>query len=187
MTPVSLTTQRLTLRPWRHDDVDAFTALCNDPDVMAHYPALQTREQCAAGIARQQAHFAQHGFGLWAMERTDTPGFIGYTGIQHVPFEAAFTPAIELGWRLAREHWGHGYASEAARAAIAFAFETLRVQELVAFVIPANARSVAVCERLGMTHDAAGDFDHPRIASGARSIAGHPQQRHALYRLRRPG
>jgi RimJ/RimL family protein N-acetyltransferase len=154
----ALATQRLSLRPWRDDDVEPFTALCNDPDVMAYYPAFQTRDQCGAWIERQQDHFARHGFGLWALELQAQPGFIGYTGLQHVPFEAAFTPAVELGWRLSRACWGHGYASEAARAAITFAFETLQLRELVAFVIPANTRSTAVCMR---------------------------QQRHALYRLRR--
>jgi RimJ/RimL family protein N-acetyltransferase len=172
------------LRPWRDDDVDALTAMSRDPEVMACFPALASRDDCAAVIARQQAHFARHGFGLWVIEPKDAPGFAGFTGIQHVPFDAPFTPAIELGWRLARAHWGKGYATEAARAAVALAFETLQLAGLVAFMIPANARSAAVATKLGMSRDPAGDFDHPRIASGARSVAGHPMQRHVLYRLR---
>ena len=181
-----LETPRLVMRPWRDDDLDAFAALSFDPEVMAYYPGLATREECAAGIARQQAHFARHGFGMWALEVRDGPRFIGFTGIQHVPFDASFTPAIELGWRIARAQWGRGYVTEAARAAVAFAFGTLALAELVAFLVPANTRSAAVCTRLGMARDPDGDFDHPRFAADVRTVAGHPQQRHVLYRLRRP-
>ncbi|HTR50057.1 MAG TPA: GNAT family N-acetyltransferase [Kofleriaceae bacterium] len=179
-------TPRLILRPWRDDDLDRYTELSRDPEVMANYPALLSRDECAAGIARQRAHFARHGFGIWALELRTTGRFIGYTGIQHVPFDAPFTPAVEIGWRIARDTWGHGYATEAARASVAYGFDTLGLAEVVAFTIPSNTRSLAVMERLGMERDPADDFDHPRLPDGAVSIAGHPVRRHVLYRLRRP-
>ena len=180
-----LATERLILRPWRDADLDPFAALNADPEVMAFFPSLVTRDECAQLIARVQAHFAREGFGLWALEVRGGAPFIGFCGIQRVPFEAPFTPAVEVGWRLARAHWGHGYATEAARAALAYGFGALALDEIVAFLVPDNRRSAAVCERLGMVRDPRGDFDHPRIAEGARSVAGFAQRRHALYRKRR--
>jgi ribosomal-protein-alanine N-acetyltransferase len=180
-----ITTDRVILRQWRAEDVDAFAAMGRDPEVMACFPALVEREQCEQMMARVRESIDRDGFGLWAIEVRGGAPFIGFCGIQRVPFEAAFTPAVEVGWRLARAHWGHGYVTEAARAALAYGFDTLGLAEIVAFLIPANARSAAVCERLAMTRDPDGDFDHPRVAEGAVSVAGFPQRRHILYRLRR--
>ena len=180
-----IATERLILRSWRAEDLEPFAAMGRDPEVMACFPALVERDQCAEMIARVQGNLEREGFGLWALEVRGGAAFIGFCGIQRVPFEAPFTPAIEVGWRLARPHWGKGYASEAARAALAHGFDTRGFHEIVAMLIPANLRSAAVCERLGMRRDPHGDFDHPRVAEGAISVGGFPQRRHVLYRLHR--
>jgi ribosomal-protein-alanine N-acetyltransferase len=175
--PVELRTGRLLMRPWRPGDREPFAALNADPEVMRHFPALLSRAESDATIERVQAGFDQHGYGLWAVELLDTGEFIGFTGLQWIPFEAHFTPALEVGWRLARGAWGHGYASEAAREAVRFAFTEAGLREIVSMTVPANDRSRAVMRRLGMTRDATGDFDHPRLP------LGHPLRRHVLYRL----
>jgi RimJ/RimL family protein N-acetyltransferase len=180
----ALATERLVLREWRDEDVEQFAAMSRDPDVMACFPALMSRDDCAALVERVRAHFAREGWGLWAVEVRGGPAFAGYCGLQRVPFEAPFTPAVEVGWRLARGCWGHGYATEAARAALRFGGGTLHLREIVAFLIPANVRSARVCERLGMRRDPSGDFDHPRIADGAVSVGGFALRRHLLYRMR---
>ncbi|HEY7851574.1 MAG TPA: GNAT family N-acetyltransferase [Caulobacteraceae bacterium] len=174
-----LRTSRLILRDWRDDDFPAFAAMGADPAVMAHFPALLDRAASDALAARIRAHHAAHGWGSWAVEVPGEADFIGYVGLQTVSFDAPFAPAVEIGWRLARAHWGRGLATEAARAALAFGFERLALPEIVAFTVPANARSRAVMERLGMTRDPADDFDHPRLAEG------HPLRRHVLYRMAR--
>jgi RimJ/RimL family protein N-acetyltransferase len=173
-----LRTQRLLLRPWRAADREPFAALNADAEVMRHFPAPLTREQSDALADRIESAFAQEGWGLWALELRDGGEFIGFTGLSRPAFDAHFTPAIEIGWRLARGAWGRGYATEAARAAAAFGFDTLAAVELVSFTATANTPSRAVMERLGMTHDPADDFDHPNVP------AGHALRRHVLYRLR---
>lgn len=156
-----------------------------DPEVMAHFPALFSREQAESSLTRQNAFIAEHGYGFWAVEVVGGARFIGFCGIKDVLFQAPFTPAVEVGWRLARSHWGRGYATEAARASLAHGFHTLGLDEIVAFLLPANQRSAAVCERLGMRRDPSGDFDHPLIPNGTISVGGFAQQRHILYRLAR--
>ncbi len=180
-----LETDRLRLRQWRDDDLDAWAAMGQDPEVMACFPALYTRAEAQAAIARQAAFIAEHGYGFWAVELIGAAPFIGFCGIKDVLFDAPFVPAVEIGWRLAREHWGQGYATEAAGAALGYAFGALALDEIVAFLLPANRRSAAVCERLGMRRDPSGDFDHPVIPAGTISVAGFPQQRHILYRRSR--
>jgi RimJ/RimL family protein N-acetyltransferase len=168
-------TERLVMRGWRETDREPFAQLNTDPEVMEHFPERLSREQSDAFADKIEAGFEERGWGLWALEVDGT--FIGYTGLQPVSFDAHFTPAVEIGWRLARDAWGHGYASEAARAAAAYAFAELELGELVSFTVPVNARSRAVMERIGMTHDPADDFDHPKLPDG------HAMQRHVLYRL----
>jgi ribosomal-protein-alanine N-acetyltransferase len=129
-------------------------------------------------ILRNQAHMAQHGFGFFAVELRDTGELIGLAGLSHVPFEAHFTPCVEIGWRLAAAHWNRGLATEAARECLRYGFEHLALAEVVAFTVPANQRSRRVMEKLGMTRNAADDFDHPRLPEG------HPLRRHVLYRTR---
>ncbi len=174
-----LRTPRLILREWRAADVAPFAALNRDPEVMEHFPALLSPEESAASAERAQAHIARHGFGFWAVEAPGVAPFIGFVGLAQVSFEAPFTPAVEIGWRLARAYWGQGYATEAARAAVADGFGRLDLAEIVAFTVPGNWRSRRVMERLGAIRDQVGDFDHPRLPEG------HPLRPHVLYRLRR--
>jgi len=177
MLPDSMRTDRLLLRGWRDEDLAPFAELNSDPEVMTFMPALLDRRESDAFAARIGEQLEQRGFGLWAVEVPHVAPFIGYVGLSVPRFTAAFTPCVEVGWRLARAHWGRGYATEAARTALTFGFERVGLEEIVSFTVPANARSIAVMERLGMSHDPADDFDHPSLP------AGHPLQRHVLYRL----
>ncbi len=178
MSAPELRTERLLLRGWRDDDLDAFAELNADPRVMEHFPGPIGRADSDAFVReRIEPHFAERGFGLWAVEVPGAAPFIGFVGLQAPMFEAWFTPCVEVGWRLAVVHWRRGYATEAARAAVAFGFDRAGLDEIVSFTVPANVRSIAVMERLGMRFD--GDFDHPRMQPG-------PLQRHLLYRLARP-
>ncbi|MGW7681936.1 GNAT family N-acetyltransferase [Kribbella sp. NPDC054772] len=174
-----LTTDRLLLRQWRDADRDPFAALNADPAVMEHFPALQTREQSDGLIDRNIAALDERGWGLWAIEVRDTGVFIGFTGLNLPTFEAHFLPAVEIGWRLAKGAWGNGYATEAARAALAVGFGPAGLDEIVSFTTTTNLPSQRVMQRIGMVHDEAGDFDHPRIEQG------HRLQRHVLYRISR--
>lgn len=175
-----LQTGRLLLRQWRAADHEPFARMNQDPEVMEHFPALLSRAETEAAVDRIEAHFAQQGFGLWAAEFRDSGEFIGYIGLAVPRFEAHFTPCVEIGWRLAHEHWDKGFATEGARAAVRCAFEELGLDEIVSFTVPANVRSRRVMEKLGMTHDERDDFDHPLLAEG------HPMRRHVLYRLKSP-
>lgn len=177
--PADIVTQRLALRRWRDSDLPAFAALNADPQVMAHFLKPLTRAESDAMVERIRDHFDRRGFGLWAVEAPDVAGFIGAVGLLAPTFEAHFTPCVEIGWRLAREHWGKGYATEAATAVLDHAFRHLGLDEIVAFTVPANRRSRRVMERIGMTRDPRDDFDHPLVP------AGHPLRRHVLYRRRR--
>lgn len=170
-------TERLLLREWRDDDRAPFARLNADPRVAEFLSRPLDREASDALVDRIVGHWADDGFGLWAVERVEDGDFLGFTGLSAPAFEAPFTPAVEVGWRFAPEAWGHGYATEAARAAVAFGFEALGLDEIVSFTAPANVRSRAVMERIGMTHDPADDFDHPNLPDG------HPLRRHVLYRL----
>ncbi len=174
-----LRTARLVLRPWGDEDLEHVTALNADPQVMAHFPAPLSPAESEALAGRVRAHFAQHGFGVWAMEIPGVAPFAGFVGLFHVAFSAPFTPAVEIGWRLAARHWGHGYVTEGARAALRFGFEQLGLEEIVSFTVAANHRSWRVMERIGMRRSPDEDFDHPRLP------AGHPLARHILYRLSR--
>ena len=180
-----LQTSRLILRDWRDADLDPWVALNQDPEVMAFYPQLYDRERAAASMARIRDHIAREGFGLWAVERIGGPAFLGFVGLKRVDFEAAFAPAVEIGWRLARAHWGQGYATEAGRACLRFAFGVLGLSEVVAMLVPTNWRSAHVAERLGMARDLGGDFIHPQLPRHAVSVGGHALQPHALYRIAR--
>jgi RimJ/RimL family protein N-acetyltransferase len=151
-----------------------------DPAVMEHFVAPLTRTESDAMVRElNMAHLAAHGWGLWAAEVVEGPRFIGFVGLSRVEFDAPFTPAVEVGWRLGRDHWGHGYATEGGRAALAFAFDELALPAVVSFTAAGNDRSRRVMERLGLTRDAADDFDHPNVP------AGHPIRRHVLYRITR--
>jgi RimJ/RimL family protein N-acetyltransferase len=176
---VEMVTQRMWLRRWRAEDLEPFAALNADPEVMEHFPSTFSREQTAESVAWIAKHNERHGYGVWAVELPGRARFIGYIGLAVPSFEAAFTPCVEIGWRLARPWWGQGLATEGARAALAHGFERLGLSEIVSFTVPGNVRSRRVMEKLGMHYSA--DFEHPRIA------AGHPLRRHVLYRLARTG
>lgn len=175
-----LTTPRLRLRRWRPADLEPFAAMNDDPVVMEFFPRRLDLAETRQMIGRIEAGFERHGFGLWAVEVPGVAGFIGYVGLSVPVFEAAFTPCVEVGWRLASMHWGQGYATEGAQAALAYGFGTLGLREVVSFTVPANVRSRAVMERLGMRRDPAEDFDHPLLPEG------HPLRSHVLYRLGAP-
>ena len=180
MEPIlELESARLLLRQWRDEDLPEFAAMCADPQVMRYFPAPLSRLESASLIGRIRGHFAEHGFGLWALQRKDTGAFIGFTGLGVVGFDAPFTPAIEIGWRLAREHWGLGYASEAAWTALRCGFDRLALKEVVAFTAQSNLPSEKVMQAIGMHHDSADDFEHPKLA------VGHPLRHHMLYRIPR--
>ena len=174
-----LRTERLLLREGLASDREPFAALNGDPEVARYLTRPLDRAASDELVDRIQARWASDGHGLWAVERLDDGSFIGFIGLAAPHFEAHFTPAVEVGWRLARSAWGHGFATEGARAALAWGFGTLGLREIVSFTTPANRRSRAVMERLGMTRDLLGDFDHPNVPPG------DPLRRHVLYRLPR--
>lgn len=175
-----LETERLVLRAWREEDREPFAALNADPRVMEYMPGCLSRQESDALANRIAAHFQQHGFGLFAAELRHTRKFVGFIGLSVPLFQAHFTPCIEIGWRLAAEYWNNGLATEGARAAVRYAFNTLHLDELVSFTVAGNAASRRVMEKIGMTRDPAGDFDHPNLPEG------HPLRTHVLYRLARP-
>jgi RimJ/RimL family protein N-acetyltransferase len=172
-----LSTGRLKLRQWRDADLAPFAALNADPEVMRYFPSTLAQEQSDEFAGYVYETIERQGWGLWAVEVTDGPPFIGFVGLNRVSFEEHFTPAVEVGWRLDRPFWGNGYATEAAAAAVTFGFEQLDLEEIVSFTSTVNEPSIRVMRRLGMRRDAAGDFDHPRVAEGS------PLRRHVLYRL----
>jgi RimJ/RimL family protein N-acetyltransferase len=173
-----LRTERLILRDWRDSDLETFAALNADREVMRYFRAPLTREESDAFARRIRERLAAEGWGLWAVEVVDGPPFIGFVGLARQTFEAPFTPAVEVGWRLARAAWGHGYAPEAARRALEVAFGDLGLDEVVSMTTVTNARSRRVMAKLGMTRDPADDFDYPLLPEA------HPLRRHVLYRLR---
>ena len=174
-----LRTARLILRHWRDEDVAPFAAMSADPEVMRYFPALLSDAEAAAMVLRIRAGFIANNMGLWALEHAESRSFLGYAGLWPVLWSAPFSPAVEIGWRLARHAWGHGYATEAASAVLEDGFNRLGLREIVSSTVPANARSIAVMARLGMTRDPAEDFDYPSLPEG------HPLRRHVLYRKRK--
>lgn len=178
--PQELQTERLSLRRWLTSDRAPFAQLNCDPRVMEFFPGPLSRQESDALVDRIEAHFQQHGFGLWAVEIPEVTPFAGFIGLSTPRFDAPFTPCIEVGWRLDAAYWNRGYATEGARASLAFAFRWLHAQEIVSFTVPHNVRSRRVMEKLGLTHSPSDDFDHPLLAEG------HPLRRHVLYRLRCP-
>jgi RimJ/RimL family protein N-acetyltransferase len=173
-------TERLLLRRWRDEDRAPFAALNADPVVRAHFQGTMTADESDAFIERVEAHWDEHGWGLWAMEVPGAAPFIGFAGLWPADYVDG-SPMVEVGWRMAREHWGHGYATEAARAALRFGFDELGLDEIVSFTVPQNERSIAVMERIGLIRDPSRDFDHPRVDPVA-----YPQLvRHVFYRLDR--
>jgi RimJ/RimL family protein N-acetyltransferase len=174
-------TERLILRRWKGEDLPAFAAMNADVRVCEFLSSTLTEEQSNAFAGRIVQHFADNGFGLWATEIKGGAAFIGFVGLSIPRFHAPFTPCVEIGWRLAQAGWGKGYATEGARAALTHGFDVLKLKQIVSFTVPANLRSRAVMEKIGMHHDPVDDFDHPSFAEG------HRLRRHVLYRKTRTG
>lgn len=172
-----IVTDRLLMRDWRVEDLEPFAALNADPEVMEHFPAPLTRMESDAFAARIQERLDEQGYGLWALEVRATGEFIGFTGLVLQTFPAHFTPAVEVGWRLARAAWGHGYAQEAARVALDLGFDEVGLDEIVSMTSTTNVRSQRVMQRIGMHRDPADDFDHPNVPHGSHLV------RHVLYRI----
>jgi len=173
-------TDRLLLRRWRDTDRDPFGALNADPVVTRHLLGPITRDRSDAFVERIETHWDQSGWGLWAVEVPGVAAFIGYIGLWPAD-DVIGRPAVEVGWRLARRHWGNGYATEGAGHALRYGFVTLGLGEIVSFTVPQNERSRRVMERIGLVRDHSGDFDHPRVDPDA-----FPDMvRHVLYRLDR--
>ena len=172
-----LVTERLRLRRWSPSDREPFALINSDPRVMEFMPALLSRGASDALILRIEDHFARHGFGLWAAELRLDSSFLGFIGLSIPVFEAAFTPCVEIGWRLAPAHWRQGLATEGAREVVRHAFDSLGLPSLVSFTVPPNLPSRRAMEKLGVTHNPSDDFDHPGLPPG------HLLRRHVLYRL----
>ncbi len=176
-TATQLRTERLLLRRWRDSDLEPFAAMNADPLAMEHFPSTLSRAESDAFAEHIERELERHGYGLWAVEMPGESPFVGFVGLIQVSDLMPFAPATEIGWRLARDHWGRGLAAEAARAAIAFGFDQLALAGIVAMTATSNARSRRLMERLGMRRDPTEDFTHPKIA------AGDPLAAHVLYRL----
>ena len=173
-------TERLLMRRWRDQDREPFAALNADPAVMEHMQGPMSRERSDAFVDRIESSWEQRGWGQFAIELPGVAPFIGYVGLWPADFVSG-EPMVEVGWRLAREHWGNGYVTEAAREALRFGFEDVGLEEIVSFTVPQNERSWRVMERIGLRRDPAGDFDHPNVDAEA-----YPQLvRHVFYRLAR--
>jgi ribosomal-protein-alanine N-acetyltransferase len=170
-----LRTPRLLLRRWRDADLEPFAALNADPRVMEFFPAVLTPAE-SDRLVRERIlpHFAEHGYGLWAVEVPGVTEFAGFVGLVEQTFVAPFTPCVEVGWRLDARYWGRGYATEGAHAALDHGFGVAGLDEIVSLTAVTNVRSIAVMRRLGMRP--AGEFEHPRLPPG------HPLRPHVLYR-----
>jgi len=180
MRPGEVRTDRLLLRRWHEPDREPFAALNADPAVMEHMQGLLPRDRSDAFAERIEAHWESHGWGLWAVEVPGVGPFIGFVGLWPAGYVTG-APMVEVGWRLAREHWGHGYVTEAAREALRFGFEDVGLDEIVSFTVPQNERSWRIMERIGLVRDPARDFDHPRVDA----VAYPHIVRHVFYALER--
>jgi RimJ/RimL family protein N-acetyltransferase len=168
--------EHFVLRQWTDVDLEPYAAMNADPEVMRYFPAPLTREETAASLDRLRRGIEERGWGIWAVEVNGK--FAGFTGLSTPSFSAHFTPCVEIGWRFHREFWGRGLASRAAREALRFGFESLKLAEIVSFTAAINDRSRRLMERVGFARDVNGDFDHPSIPEG------HALRRHVLYRTK---
>lgn len=175
----TIETERLLLRQWKLRDQVPFAALNADPEVMQYFPGVLTEDETDQLLRRIERQFEEFGFGLWAVEIKWAKRFIGFCGLSVPTFRTHFTPAVEIGWRFAKDQWGSGYATEAARAALDFGFEQAGLDEILSWTIPNNQRSLRVMERLGMSRAPELDFDHPRLLHNDRL------RHHIVYRITR--
>jgi RimJ/RimL family protein N-acetyltransferase len=177
MKPPTLHTKRLLLRRWTRDDREVFAQINADPEVMRYRFKPLTPEQSFDLIDNIEACFDRHGFGQWAVERIEDRQVIGFIGLEVADDDAPFSPLVHIGWHLARDAWGYGYATEGANAALDYVFKEVGLAEVVAHTTSVNGRSRAVMRRLGMSHDSTDDFDGPWYP------LGHPHRRFVLYRM----
>jgi len=175
MSAIFLETPRLILRQWQESDHEPYIQLNADKEVMEFFQSTSTRDESLAQIARLVSHIDQYGFGFFAVERKDNQQFIGFTGLANDRFESHFTPCVEIGWRLSKVNWNQGFATEAARACLNYAFDILKLKEIYSYTAVDNKRSEHVMEKIGMNK--VGIFDHPLIEDG------HVLKRHVLYKI----
>ena len=173
---ISITTSRLILRSWQEGDVESFYQVNQDRHVIEYLAGSLTYQQVRDFIDKHNQQLKQRGYTLWAVELKHTRELIGFVGLNFIDFEASFTPAVEIGWRLGSQYWGRGYATEAAQAVLAYGFNTIGLTEIVSFTVPANQRSIRLMERLGMQRDQTQDFYHPQLPRE------HPLAFHVVYR-----
>lgn len=174
---IIIETARLILRTWTQNDLDPMVLINQDPKVMEHFPSTPTPEETQQFLQKIVDHNNKHGFSLYAVERKDTHEFIGFIGLFCPSFEAHFTPSVEIGWRLASQHWGQGFAPEGAQAVLDYAFHVLNIPEVVSFTTVKNQNSRRVMEKIGLHHDVNDDFNHPNLTEES------PLRHHVLYRL----
>jgi RimJ/RimL family protein N-acetyltransferase len=172
-----LETDRLILRHWRENDLTPMIAINQDPKVCDYFPEIGNRDTTIALIDRIIKHDEEHGFSLYAVEIKATHAMIGFLGLMTPSFEAHFTPAIEIGWRLSSQHWNQGFATEGAKAVLEHTFTDLNLNEVVSFTVVSNQASRRVMEKIGMQHHPNDNFDHPKLDVNS------PLKRHVLYRL----
>jgi RimJ/RimL family protein N-acetyltransferase len=169
-----INTERLIMRGWRESDLAPWAAMNADPEVRQFLGPVLTFQQSSAWVLNFQDDLDRYGYGFWAVEVRESGQFIGFTGLQLVDDEMPVS-GVEAGWRLARAAWGHGYATEAALGALAYGFDAMGLQEILAVTMAANSRSQALMRRIGMTTDPAEDFDDP-------DVDAVPLRRHVVYR-----
>lgn len=184
LTKIILSTERLQLRTWKPSDIPLMAAISSDPKVMEHFPNIQDLAVTQRLINHVNEHYKKYGYTCYAVERKDTHEFIGFIGIIHPSFDIPhFTPKglpiVEIGWRLSSQHWGKGFATEAAKAVLHYAFTELKLDEIISFTVVANMKSRRVMEKIGLHHSDTDDFDHPKLDETS------PLRRHVLYRLTR--
>ncbi len=174
-----LTTERLILRPWQESDIEPFARLNADPRVMEFFPETRNRQQSCEELNRIKAHFEEHGWGFWAVSVIDGADFIGFIGLKYFNLFPQIPQTVEIGWRLAFEYWGKGYATEGAQESLKYGFNDLNFEEIIAITAVQNTPSRNVMKKLGMHHNHEDDFDHPHIPEG------NKVKRHVLYRLKK--
>ena len=167
--------ERLGFRHWVNDDIVPFAEMCNDPLVMEFFPKKLTLQETNALIERIKKHFIEKGYGLYAVDRLNTQTFIGFIGFATPGFEAYFTPCVEIGWRLKKESWDQGFATEGALKCLEYGFQQLNFQDVFSFTSEINQRSIRVMQKIGMQK--VGTFDHPLVEEGSKL------RKHVLYKI----
>ena len=180
MSKTYLETERLIFRDWKEEDREPFARMNADPMVMEYLPRSLDPKASNKLVDRFQAHLDKNGYGLFALEEKESGEFVGFTGLNNVDFEAPFTPAVELAWRLDYGFWGHGFGSEAGTAVLDYAFDKVKLKEVVSFTVHDNERTIHLMKKIGLTKVEGGDFDYPALRKG------HPLGRFVLFHKKKP-